>query len=246
MMSWLMPSGELAEDSHLFSGKDDLFDLDTFSGRFSHFKKMNHTRNLLHSNEQLLEYQKNIDQYIQAQTSKFTNRQLWEQHYVVKSNVHPETKEPIPILFRYAGFVPYNIPIIFGISMLPATPRNQMISQTINQTYNFALNICNASASNPLSNQELAISYFSCCAAAIGVSVGFRKFLLGRKSQNLFTKGLIMITPYLAVTCSNSINQYCARYKDLANGFEVIHPKTGEIVKGAKSVKAGYAGFGEN
>jgi hypothetical protein len=240
-----MSSGESAEDSRLFSGKDDLFDLDTFFGRYWHFKKMNNPGNLMHTDAKLLEYQKNIDEYIQTQTSNLTNRQLWRQHYVVKSNVHPETKEPIPILFRYAGFVPYNIPIIYGISMLPATPRNQMISQTLNQTYNFALNICNSSASNPLSNQELVISYFSCCAAAIGVSVGFRKFLLGLKSQNLFTKGLIMITPYLAVTCSNSINQFCARYKDLANGFEVIHPGTGEIVKGAKSVKAGYAGFSE-
>lgn len=130
----------------------------------------------MHSNANLYEYQKNIDDFILTKTSRFTNKQLWDQHYIVKSNLHPETKEPIPILFRYAGFVPYNMPIIFGISMLPATPRNQMISQTINQTYNFALNICNASASNPLSTSELAISYVSCVAAAIGVSVGLRKF----------------------------------------------------------------------
>jgi len=138
----------------------------------------------------------------------------------VSSNLHPETKDPIPILFRYSGFVPYNIPIIFSISLLPPTPINQALSQTLNQTYNFFLNVCNASTSNPMSKKELAISYVSACTAALGVAVGFRSMLLKIKSQNVFVKGLLFITPWLAVAASNTMNMTCAKYKDLTQGFE--------------------------
>ena len=58
---------------------------------------MNQPTNLLHSNASLLEYQKSIDSFILSKNSKLSNKELWDQYYIVKSNVHPETKQPIPI-----------------------------------------------------------------------------------------------------------------------------------------------------
>lgn len=54
-----------------------------------------------------------------------------------------------------------------------------------------------------------------------------------------------MLTPYFAVAISNTVNQLCARYKDLQSGQLLIDPRTGEVMEGVKSVAAGYKGFKE-
>lgn len=91
--------------------------------------------------------------------------------------MHPETEEPILWPFRFSALTPLNVPIIAGISLLPPTPFNQAVSQTINQCYNFAINVNNASQSNPMTNNEIIFSQCACIGSAIGVSVGLRKML---------------------------------------------------------------------
>ncbi len=53
------------------------------------------------------------------------------------------------------------------------------------------------------------------------------------------------MTPYFAAATSNSINQLCARYKDLQSGHLLIDPRTGEVIPDLKSVAAGHKGFRE-
>jgi len=38
--------------------------------------------------------------------------------------MHPETEKPLPMLFRTSGFVPINIPMVIGLSILPPTVKN--------------------------------------------------------------------------------------------------------------------------
>lgn len=174
-----------------FSIKEDLFDMDTFLGRYQHFQKLFNPKQLLYSNDQFKEFQANIDEFIATKNSKFTDEELWNQQYVIKSNCHPETNKPLPMIFRWSCFVPCNIPLLFGIGMLPPTAFNQAFFQSMNQAYNFGINVCNASASNPMKNTDMAISFTLAVSSALCVSVGFRKFLLSRKSENIAMKGLL-------------------------------------------------------
>jgi len=132
-----------------------------------------------------------------------------------------------------------------SIALLPTTPINQAISQTVNQCCNFGFNVCNSSIANPMSRDEMIRSSVAACGTAIGISVGFRKVLTKIKSQNPIVKGLTYLCPCLAVVMASTANQFCARYKDLETGFEVIDPRTGETIPDIKSVAAGRQGFFE-
>ena len=174
-----------------FDANTDLFNLDTFMGRYSHFSKILSPFNLFYSNNQFLQFQNNIDEYMSAGKSKFSHKELWDQLYIVKSNLHPETKKPIQLPFRWSCYVFTNIPIIFGLAVLPPTPFNQAIFQSINQANNFGVNVGNSSASNPMSNKEIVTSFTLAVSSALCVSIGFRKVLLNTKSNNHFVKGLL-------------------------------------------------------
>jgi hypothetical protein len=176
-------------DTKQFDAAVELYDLDTFYGRYRHFRLVLSPFNIFHSNESIKQYQKNIDDYTLTKVSKFTSRELWQQYYVIKSNLHPETKEAIQMPFRWSCFVPMNVPLLFGIGLLPPTPFNQAIFQSLNQAYNFGVNLFNASASNPMNNQEVMTSASLAIGSALLVSVGLRKALIKIKSQNQIIKG---------------------------------------------------------
>jgi hypothetical protein len=91
--------------------------------------------------------------------------------------------------FRWSCFVPINVPLLFGIGLLPPTPFNQAFFQSLNQAYNFGVNLFNASASNPMNNQEIMTSASLAIGSALLVSVGLRKALIKIKSQNPIIKG---------------------------------------------------------
>ena len=90
------------------------FDMNTFLGRFSHNCKLVNPFNLLYTSKTLDTFKQNLKNYEETGKSQFTTSQLCDQHYIVKANCHPETNEEVPLLFRWAGFVPVNIPIILG------------------------------------------------------------------------------------------------------------------------------------
>lgn len=37
------------------------------------------------------------------------------------ASLHPELNQPLPTLFRTSAFVPVNIPMVIGLSILPPT-----------------------------------------------------------------------------------------------------------------------------
>ena len=228
-----------------FGAKEDLFNQDTFFGRFNHFTRFLSPYNLLFSNDQLIQFQKNIDDHTATGKSKYSDKELWEQKYAVSSCMHPETKTPLQMPFRWSCFVPCNIPLLFGIGLLPPTPFNQAFFQSMNQAYNFGINVCNASASNPMSNRDISISFTLAISSALGVSVGFRKLLLNIKSKNNFVRGLLQLTPYFGVCVASTVNLFFSRFKDLQNGIEVMDPKSGEKIENLRSIKCGQKAFGE-
>ena len=172
-----------------FGEHTDLFDLDTFEGRYAHFGKIIDVRNLFYSNKNIKQFQKNIDEHTATGKSEFTDEELWKQKYIIDSNLHPETKEPISVPFRWSSYVPMNVPCLIGMAMLAPTTFNQGAFQSLNQAYNFGLNRSNSSATNSLTVVEKFESFYMAVGSAVIVSVGFKKFLELFKSKNMVIRG---------------------------------------------------------
>lgn len=86
-----------------FNPEQELYDLGTFTGRLSYFLHTLSPRNLAYGNSTLEQYQKNIDEFVATKTSKISDEELWDQSYILKSNLHPETKKPIQLPFRFSS-----------------------------------------------------------------------------------------------------------------------------------------------
>src|SRR3990167_7845209 len=155
-----------------YDGSASLFG-DTYSDRMKDSMRLYNPLNLRYSDAEIIKMDQELQDYLK--TDK-TNDQLWHMHYIARGNLHPETKQPISKLFRWPAFVPTNIPLIMGISVLPPTPFNQIFFQSLNQTYNFGNNVANSSASNKKSKTELTVSYIAAVSSAIVGSAGLRAF----------------------------------------------------------------------
>ena len=226
-----------------FNPDTELYDMDHVVGRFTYINHIFSPKNLFYSSSTLYEYQKNIDYWKINKESKLDNCELWRQHYIVKSNMHPETKEPVQIPFRWSCYVPVQIPIVYATYVLPRTTFNQVISQSVNQIYNFGVNYNNSSASNPMSAKDIAASLCLTLGSAVTFSVGIRKLLSRIHSTNIILKSLLFMTPYFGVAGASSMNLFFSRYKDVLHGVEVIDPETNEIYADYKSKIAGWNGF---
>lgn len=117
-----------------------------------------------------------------------------------------------------------------------------MVFQSMNQIYNFGINYSNSAASNEKSFNDTAISLGLTIGAALGISIGGRKILQSVKSKNVVVRGLLFMTAYLGVAGSSTVNLFLSRYKDLAEGIEMLDPETGLPRSDLKSKKAGLQG----
>jgi len=79
-------------------------------------------RNSLYSSTTLIKYREILKDYSShLKNGNYTHDELWKMKYACMGSLHPETQEPINILFRWSSFAPVNIPIIMALSVLPPT-----------------------------------------------------------------------------------------------------------------------------
>lgn len=228
-----------------FDPKLTLFD-ETYWGKVKHTYKKFHPKYLLYSDEEILRYDSEIKDYLLSGKTTRTNQELWDMHYACLGSLHPETGEPVPKLFRWSAFVPVNIPLIMGISVLAPTTFNQILFQSLNQLYNFGTNVSNASASNKKSDAELMISCAAAVSSAIIGSAGLRKFLVKKNIPGPLGRTLLTLTPYFGVVVASAVNLFFSRSKELFHGIPVNHPQTQEQIPAMKSRKAGGHAFLES
>lgn len=89
--------------------------------------------------------------------------------------LHPDSGEPIPLLFRMAAHVPVNTALLVG--MLSATsPAATGAWQFANASFNAAQFYANRNRSNPVSDGALAASYVAAMGASVGVGAGLRRY----------------------------------------------------------------------
>lgn len=158
-----------------------MFDLNTYFGRFSHFKKMTNPFNFLLSTEELFkskEYISVMKKKYQA-GARFSNEEnlkLWESKYRVDSSFHSQTGEIIPKLFRISSFLPANVPIAIGLMCLPTTRLNLIFFNLLNQSYNAAMNYFTGSKSED-NKKDLLTSFGLAVSLSIGSALLFKRLL---------------------------------------------------------------------
>lgn len=219
---------------------------DTYIGRVKHSYRLYHPMNSLYSNETIIGFNQELKEYLKTGQTKRSNEELWDLHYIVKSNLHPETEQPVNYLFRWCNFVPTNIPLILGIAVLPPTTFNQIFFQSLNQSYNFGVNVSNASASNQNSSTELGISYLAAVSSAIVGSAGLRAALQKLSLKGPLGKALLLSTPYLGLVLASSVNLFFSRSKELNDGIPVDDPATNAPIPGLRSQAAAKSAFFES
>lgn len=221
-----------------YDPKGTIFTKD-YTGRLKHSYVLYHPRNLMVSDEKLIKYKAELDEFVKTGKSQYSRKELWDIHYLLESNMHPETGKPVQKLFRWSAYCPVNIPIIVGLSVLPPTPLNQFIFQTINQSYNFGVNFANSTSSNVKSGGEIATSYGLAVSCALLGSIGLRQVIQRSSlSSTRLGKGLMMSTPFFGLIFANSVNLLFSRSKELSQGIAVNHPTTGAKLEGVLSKTA--------
>lgn len=215
-------------------------DQSTYGGRFFHFLSMTDPRTLLTSPTRLALSEKLLAQVDQREGDWKSVRvaDYLDARQRVQCIVHPESKQPILLPFRFSAFVPMNFINLCGM-LAPSqqSPARGMFWQFSNQTYNVGFNYCNGSGKDGLPMRELLLGYCVATCTACGISYSMSKWSARNTSVGGFWKLMI---PYTAVACANIANLSVIRFRDVLRGIPVQDPETGKDLKdGAPSATAG-------
>lgn len=144
--------------------------------------------------------------------------------YLVNSATVADTGDQIPRMMRMCGFLPVNIPILFGMLISPPTMANTIFWQWFNQSFNAGLNYGNRNASSPYTTRDLAFGYSAAVGSSVTVALALRK-LFANVSKNVTGAKLILVNSLVAAMASGSanfMNTMCMRKVEMKNGIEVF------------------------
>ncbi|KAK7196380.1 sre-2/carboxylate carrier-like protein [Novymonas esmeraldas] len=215
-------------------------DQSTYGGRFLHFLAMTDPRTLATTPTRLALSAALLDRVDRREPGWTT---IPVADYVdarqrVQCIIHPESKRPILLPFRFSAFVPMNFINLCGM-LAPSqqTAGRAMFWQFSNQTYNVGFNYCNGSGKDGLPRHELALGYLAATCTACLMS-----YQLGKAAAAVSATAplLRLLIPYTAVASANIANLSVIRFRDVTRGVAVRDPETGaELNGGAPSATAG-------
>lgn len=169
----------------------------------------------------------------------FSNSDLWKMRYLVNSSLHPDTKEPIPKMFRWSSFLYMNIPLAIGIAIFPNSMRNVVGWQSLNQAYNYGVNVCNGPAESKGDPVMLCLAVISSVFVAY-----FTDKLLANRFRLYSTNFAVNKVPaLLGVSAANLVNLFYARFRDTFNGIQINEYASGKRIPGLKSKIAAKKAF---
>ncbi|KAG5487075.1 hypothetical protein LSCM1_07745 [Leishmania martiniquensis] len=218
--------------------QDLQFDQSTYSGRFLHFLSMTDPRILLTSPMRLASSEALLERVDRREEgwAKVKVVDYLDARQRVEGIVHPVSKRPIFLPFRFSAFVPMNFINLCGM-LAPSqqTPIRAVFWQLSNQTYNVGFNYCNGSGRDGLPLHALAMGYIVATCTACGISYRLSKAAAAvsasTSSAALFQKLMI---PYTAVACANMANLGVIRFRDVLRGIAVQDPETGKDLNGGQ------------
>jgi sideroflexin-5 len=86
-------------------------------------------------------------------------------------------------MMRMCAFVPMNVPILFGMLIMPSTTNSTIFWQWFNQSFNAGLNYGNRNASSTYTSSDLAQGYTAAVGSSVSVALLLRKAFSGMASS---------------------------------------------------------------
>ncbi|CAG0914801.1 unnamed protein product [Notodromas monacha] len=170
-------------------------------GRVRHFMITTLPTNLLKSDVELDKAQEVVLKYRRGEKLPgMTVDELWRAKHTYDSAFHPETGEKQMLIGRMSAQVPCNM-VISGC-MLTWYRSNvaAFFWQWINQSFNALVNYTNRSGKSPITNEQLAASYFLATSGAVGTAIGLNKLV--RFMPPLIGRWV----PFAAIAAANCVN----------------------------------------
>jgi len=225
-----------------FTFSQPFYDLSTYVGRFKSVWASTNPLLFLVSNNHVMECQGLIKRYQDEElAANAKNEELFlsqdevaqikQADSVVRSAIHPDTKEVIPKPMRLSAYLYANIPINFGFLMSAPTTFNIVLWQWINQTYYVGVNYANRNAASKFTNKDLAIAYCTAVAASIGVGLGVKRFIEPFKSSFTGSKAFFFMftISFMANSTANGSNLMIIRGKEYKNGIPITDKDGNEL-----------------
>lgn len=145
--------------------------------------------------------------------------------------------------FRMCGFVPMNVPILFGIILSPPTLKFTAFFQWFNQSYNAGLNYGNKNSSCTYTETDLAIGYGAAISSSLFVALSLRMMTAGITARSKGMK-LLAINTFVGGTaggCASFCNTYAMRQAEIQKGIEVFSDPELKKSAGVSKVAASNA-----
>ncbi|CAG9334247.1 unnamed protein product [Blepharisma stoltei] len=205
------------------------YDQSTFFGRFMYFFGLAYPTSLFYTKSQANEMRQILDDYKNNSLKRsYTNIKLWKASWVTESTFHPDTKEPIPILFRLSTYTLINLPISIGMLLSKKTTFSITFWQVFNQTNNVGFNYCNRSINDPFTNSQLVASYFLATISSVCVALWMDKQIVKYAGNSLILR---TFGPATALAIAGDLNLLAVRYRELYEGISVYDKDSHEIGK---------------
>ncbi|KAG5507767.1 hypothetical protein JIQ42_08056 [Leishmania sp. Namibia] len=213
-------------------------DQSTYRGRFLHFLSMTDPRTLFTSPTRLALSEALLERVDRREEGWATVKvaDYLDARQRVQCIIHPESKRPILLPFRFSAFVPMNFINLCGM-LAPSqqTPARAMFWQFSNQTYNVGFNYCNGSGKDGLPLHELAMGYVVATCTACGTSYRLSKVAAALSTSTSSSAPFLkLMIPYTAVACANMANLGVVRFRDVLRGIAVQDPETGKDLNDGK------------
>lgn len=123
--------------------------------------------------------------------------------------------------FRLCGFVPMNVPILFGMLLSPPTMKFTAFFQWMNQSYNAGLNLGNKNSSCEYTDMDLFKGYCAAIGSSVSVALGLRRLTAGI-TKTATGKKLLLINTFVGATASGTAsfcNTLFMRYAEIEKGI---------------------------
>ncbi|EGD73924.1 sideroflexin-1 [Salpingoeca rosetta] len=200
------------------------YDLKTYWGRAKHFFSVTDPRLAFLSKERLFQAEQLMSAYEEDRVPpNTTETELREAKRIFDSAFHPQTKELQTMVGRMSFQVWGNMFITGAMLTFYKTTPQVVLWQWVNQSFNAIVNYTNRNASNPISNEQLALAYTGATGAATATALGLNYAI---KHSPALAHGIVgRLVPFAAVAAANCINIPAMRESELRHGIGLSDEK---------------------
>ncbi|XP_075210812.1 sideroflexin-1-3-like [Lycorma delicatula] len=211
------------------------WDQSTYIGRAKHFFVLTNPLNILATSSQLNHAKEIYDNYRAGKSlqSGTTMDDVWRAKYLYDSAFHPDTGEKMLLIGRMAAQMPLNTFITAGMMTFYKSNAAVTFWQWFNQSCMALVNYTNRSGDEPITLQQLGISYVLATGGALVTAL-----TLNRQAKK-FPPIIGRWVPFVAIAAANCINIPCMRMREVREGVVIFDSNNNRLGNSKKAAREG-------